>query len=221
MEDAYKIINRVGIALCVVGAIDTAVFIYGTYSDISYSSSFNIFAVVAGLFLIKGSIRVARIVTLFSAFLLAAFISLLITFPMMQPVELQLIDFKLNPVSRQLSIIFMLFAIGFIYWVYRQLSSEPVMLARKKAGLSYGFPKQAIALGVILVAGLSFAMNDLSNSDSARLAKTKASEIYGEDYAYHVTRINNSGGYVLAQLTAYNESEIRSVEVKWQEWEKQ
>ncbi|PCJ87170.1 MAG: hypothetical protein COA54_06615 [Thiotrichaceae bacterium] len=217
MEETYRILNRVGIALCLVGVIDIIVFIYCARNDINYSSSFNIFAVVAGLFLIKGSIRVARIITLFSAFLLAAFVGLLITFPLMQPVELQLIDFKLNPVSRQLSIVFMLLATGFIYWVYRQLSSEPVMLARKKAGLSYGFPKQAVALGIILVAGLSFAMNNLSNSDSASQAKIKANEIYGDTYAYHVTHINNSDGYVLARLTAYNESEIRSVEVKWRE----
>ncbi len=217
MEEAYRIINKVGIALCVVGVIDAIVFIYCTYNDINYSSSFNVFAVIAGLFLIKGSIRAARIVTLFSAFLLASFVGLLFTFPLMQPVELQLIDFKLNPVSRQISFVFILFAIGFIYWVYRQLSSEPVMLARKKAGLSYGFPKQAVALGIILVAGLSFSMNNLSSSDSAHLAKTKASEIYGKNYAYHVTHINSSEGNVFARLTAYNEYEIRSVEVEWQE----
>lgn len=217
MEEAYRILKRVGIALCLVGVIDAIVFIYCARNNIDYSSSFNIFAVIAGLFLIKGSIRVAHIVTLFSAFLLAAFVGLLITFPLMQPVELQLIDFKLNPVSRQLSIVFMLFATGFIYWIYRQLSGEPIMLARKKAGLSYGFPKQAVALGVILVAGLSFAMNNLSNSDRAHLAKTKASEIYGDAYAYHVTHINNSGSYVFARLTAYNESEIRLIEVEWRE----
>jgi hypothetical protein len=215
MEETYRILNRVGVVLLVVGVIDAIVFIYCARNNIDYSSSFNIFAVIAGLFLIKGSIRAAHIVTLFSVFLLAAFVGLLITFPLMQPVELQLIDFKLNPVSRQLSIIFMLFATGFIYWIYRQLSSEPIMRARKEAGLSYGFPKQAVALGIILVAGLSFAMNNLSNSDGANLAKTKASEIYGEAYAYHVTHINNYDGYVFARLTAYNESEIRLVEVKW------
>jgi len=217
MEETHRILNRVGIALCVVGVIDAIVFIYCARNNIDYSSSFNLFAVIAGLFLIKGSIRVAHIVTLFSAFLLAAFVGLLIVFPLMQAIELQLIDLKLNPVSRQISIVFMLFAISFIYWVYRQLSSEPVMLARKKAGLSYGFPKQAVVLGIILVVGLSFAMNNLSSSDSAHLAKIKASEIYGNAYAYHVTHINNSGGYVLARLTAYNEHEIRSVEVEWHE----
>ena len=97
MEDAYRILNRVGIALCVVGAIDIAVFIYCTVNNINYTSSLNVFAVVAGLFLIRGSIQAARIVTLFSAFLLAALVTLLFTFPFMQPVELQLIDFKLNP----------------------------------------------------------------------------------------------------------------------------
>ena len=215
MEDAYRILNRVGIALCVVGVIDIAVFIYCTVNNINYTSSFNVIAVIAGLFLIKGSIQAARIVTLFSAFLLAAFVTLLFTFPFMQPMELQLIDFKLNPVSWQVSIVFMFLATGFIYWVYRQLSCETVMFERKQAGLSYGFPKQAVALGVLLVAGLSIAMNTLSNSESANAAKAKAREIYGEDYEYHVTHINNSEGYAFARLTAYNESEIRLVEVKW------
>lgn len=216
MEESSRILNRVGMALLVVGVVDVAIFIYCTTNNISYSSSFNIFAIVAGIFLIKGSVRVAHIVTLFSAFLLAAFVGLFFTFPFMEPIELRIIDFKLNPVSRQLSIVFMFFAIGFIYWVYHQLSSESVMLARKEAGMSYGVPKQAFALGIILVIGLAFAMNKLSNSESAHIARIKASEIYGEGYEYHVTHINSSGDQVYARLTAYNESEIRTVEVEWQ-----
>ncbi len=217
MEESGKILNRVGMALLVVGVIDIAIFIYCITNDISYSSSFNIFAIVAGVFLIKGSVRVARIVTLFSAFLLAAFVGFLFVFPFMEPLKLQMIDYKLNTESRQLSIFFMFFAIGFIYWVYRQLSSESVMLARKEAGMSYGFPKQAFALGGILVVGLSYAIHTLRNSESAHMAITKASEIYGETYEYHVTHINSSGDQVYARLTAYNESEIRSVEVEWQD----
>jgi hypothetical protein len=217
LDESNNILNRVGRLLLAVGVIDIAIFAYCITNDISYSSSFNVFAVIAGIFLINGSIRMARIVTLFSAFLLAAFVGLLFTFPFMEPIELQIVDFKIHPVARQISIAFMFVSIGFIYWVYRQLSSESVMLARKQSGLSYGKPKLAIALGAILVIGLSFAMNTLSNSENAHLAKIKASEIYGENYKYHVTHINNSGDHKYARVTAYNESEIRLVEVEWQD----
>lgn len=85
--------------------------------------------------------------TFFSAFMLVGFAGLIITPPFMKPIELQIISFKLNPIATSLSYVLMFVAVGFVYWVYRSLASESVMLARKETGLSYGAPKLAFALG--------------------------------------------------------------------------
>ena len=40
---------------------------------------------------------------------------------------------------------------------------------------------------------------------------------YGQDYKYHVTAMRRSNGNVQASLTAYNEQEIKSVQVEWKQ----
>lgn len=64
MQEACKILNKVGVALFVVVVIDIAIFTCCFIYKISYSSSFNIFSVVVGLLLIKGSVHAVRFVTL-------------------------------------------------------------------------------------------------------------------------------------------------------------
>jgi hypothetical protein len=53
------ILRKTGGVLLAVGLIDIAVMIYCIANQISYSSSFNIFAVVAGVFLLLGNLRAA------------------------------------------------------------------------------------------------------------------------------------------------------------------
>jgi len=63
MQEACKKLNKVGVALLVVVVLDTVIFSYCFINKISYSSSFNIFSVVVVLFLIKGSVHTACLVT--------------------------------------------------------------------------------------------------------------------------------------------------------------
>jgi len=217
MENHERILKKVGIALLIVGLLDISVMIYCITNKISYTSSFNIFAVIAGILLMRGSVRTAKVVTFFGAFMLAAFIGLLVIFPFMEPFELKAISFKLSPVSTILSYAFMFGAVGFVYWVYRNLASEAVMAARKEAGLSYGVPKFAFALGWVLVIGLSVAMYFLNNGSRSAIAKSKAIEQFGDAYKYHITAMSYSGGHVSARLTAYRKDEIKEVKIEWNE----
>jgi hypothetical protein len=56
--DYTAILRKTGWVLVAVGLIDIAMMIYTISLGMSYSSSLNIFAVVAGLFLIGGKIEV-------------------------------------------------------------------------------------------------------------------------------------------------------------------
>ena len=68
MEDTYNPFRKVGITLLIIGIIDIGVMAYCISNSISYSSSFNIFAVIAGVLLMKGSVKTARIIRWISAF---------------------------------------------------------------------------------------------------------------------------------------------------------
>ncbi len=74
MPNYRAILKKVGLALVAFGLVDIALMIYVVSHGQSYSSSFNIFAVVAGIFLLRGSLGATRLVTWFSAFMLTGFI---------------------------------------------------------------------------------------------------------------------------------------------------
>ena len=67
MNEHLPILKRVGKVLIIIGLVDIAVMIYCIANSISYSSSFNIFAVIAGVFLYRGSLRTAVITTWLSS----------------------------------------------------------------------------------------------------------------------------------------------------------
>jgi len=217
MESPEHILKKVGRVLLIVGVVDIAVMAYCITNQVSYSSSFNIFALIAGILLMRGSIRTARVVTFFGAFMLSGFLGALIIFPFMGPFDLKLIAFILTPIKSIFSLIIMFSVLGLLYWVYKNLVSEPVMVARKEAGLSHGAPKLAFSLGAILVLVLSISMYFLNNGSSSEIAKSKALKQFGGSYRYHVTSMSFSGGHVYASLSAYREGEIKEVSVDWRE----
>jgi hypothetical protein len=82
------ILKRVGTVLVVVGLLDVGVMVYCILNKVPYGSSFNIFAVIAGVLLIRGGgLRTASNIRLFSAFLPASFVTVLVAWPFMQPLD--------------------------------------------------------------------------------------------------------------------------------------
>jgi hypothetical protein len=53
-DEARRILHRVGFALIVFGLLDIGVMIYCIVNSVNYSSSFNVFAVLAGVYVRRG-----------------------------------------------------------------------------------------------------------------------------------------------------------------------
>lgn len=214
MEDYRKIMARVGWVLVVIGLIDIGVMIYCIVNQISYSSSFNIFAVIAGIFLLRGSLASARVVAWFSAFSVVAMGLMLLIMSLIEPFSLRVAQIKLAPLSFVATVLFALVFLGLLAWSYRQLRSPAVLEARENAGLTTARPVVAFALGGVLAVGLGVAMYMVKNGESGKLAKAKAREALGENYEYHVSAMNWSGNSLSAQLVAFNSGEIVPVAVQ-------
>ncbi len=69
---------------------------YCIVNELSYSSSFNIFAVIAGVLLIRQSLRTARAVAWFAAFLLTGFTGAAAIFPFLTPFDLWVVNLRLD-----------------------------------------------------------------------------------------------------------------------------
>lgn len=211
------ILKRVGIVLIAVGILDIAYMVYCTSQGQSYSSMFNIPTVVAGVFFLRGSLRAVPLVTWFAAFMLSYFVSLFILLPFLKPAELWAIEYRLDPVGLCRSLLLTIMLIALLCWVYTQLRSSPVVSASLKSRHSASTPKLAFILGVALVVlpigMMHFMRGGAAGAKAVEVARTQ----YGENYRYHLTGIRWSNGNVQVSLTAYNEQEIKSVQVEWKQ----
>lgn len=215
------ILKRVGIVLLAVGLIDIAVMIYCIANSISYSSSFNIFAVIAGIFLMRGSLGAAAVVRWFAVFMLAGFLALLVVLPFLQPISLTLMQFRIDPRGSFAMVAFMAFVLGLLGWVAWELGREPVRAARASAGRKEWNMRIPAAVGVGLVVVIGGVLALLLGSETAVRAKSMAEKQVGPGYRFQVSSLNivknNQGTSVSGVVTAWNDHEIREIPVHWEE----
>lgn len=221
MQEQLRILQRVGKVLIAVGLIDIAVMIYCIVNSISYASSFNIFAVIGGIFLVRGNLRAAGIITWITAFLIAIFAGIPFVLPLLQPLDFTLLQFRLYPSSIALTAGFWVFAITLLAWVLRELRNESVIEARTQSGRKIRSLRTPLALGFLLVVILVVVLPIYLNSETGHLAQAKASEQLGPGYKYFVNALqvnySSQGKFVTATVTAYNDHEIRIVPLRWSE----
>ena len=221
-SETYRaILRRVGRVLLVIGLIDVGVMVYCIVNRRSYSSSFNLFAVIAGIFLLRGGLRTAALVRWFSVFMLAGFLSIAVVAPFLQPWDLSLTELRLNPGSFAIGGTFYFFVLGLLFWVARQLGREPVQVAIANAGVKRRDMRYAAAAGVGLAVLLGISIPLISNGESAKRAKSIAQKEVGPGYQFHVSsiRISSVGNRTNASgvVTAWNHQEVRSVPFHWED----
>ena len=209
------ILRRVGLLLIVIGVLDVGYMIYCIVNGESYSSGLNIFAIVAGIFLIRGHLGAAGLVTWLSAFFAAALVAVLILLPLLQPLDLTLAQLRSDALSMIASLAEALVVAFVLIWIYRQLRLPAVVEARVAAGRSSSPPKSAFILGAILMVTLATALQLMLHSESAAKAITLAEAQVGPGYKFHVWGIDWWADRVRADVTAYTPNEIKSVEVEW------
>lgn len=225
MNDYRQSLRIVGIVLIIVGFLDIGWMIYCIANGESYSSSFNIFAVVAGILLVRGGLRTASVVAFFSAFMLSGFIGVLLVLPLIMPFDLVLAYLRVYPASFGGYLLLAVFILVLLGWIYSRLTAPLVAAAIVEKYPRYASfwrrPRNGFFVGallvIVLVVGLGFMLHGVSAQRACAEAKLKV----GNGYKFCVSdlSIQSSGGrtHVAALVTAYNQKEIRKVEVDWDE----
>lgn len=215
------ILKRAGLVLLAVGSIDIGWMIYSIVNGISYSSSLNIFAVIAGILLIRGGLKTAGFVRWFALFFLSALLALAVTFPLLQPIGLTLAEIRFDTGSVIVSIFFTLLIGAFLYWISTELGRESIHLAREDAGLKRTGARVPMACGAGAVLLACVMLIVFLNGESAERAKIEAAKVVGPGYSLHITSLSvnysgrrQSGSAVVA---AWNNKEVRHVPVHWEE----
>jgi hypothetical protein len=222
----YRIIlKKVGVVLIVIGILDIGFMIYCIVNEANYSSSLNILAVIAGSLLYRGGLKTAKVVAFFSAFFLTATVGIMLVFPIFIPPDLLLTQIKLDPLSSAGYIIVALSFLLFLVWVLKNLTSPEIYAAMNSKGINtksfFSRPRTGIICGIFLVAILGSTLPVLLRGESAEMAKIEAQKKVGTGYKFVVSSININSNFkgktaIYAIVTAYNETEIKEVEVKFE-----
>ena len=220
-SDYLPLLKKAGFVLVVIGALDVGLMIYAIASQVSYSSSLNVFAVVAGVFLLRGNLRAASVVRWLALFFLAALVSVTLVSPLLLPIGLLATYVQVQPLAFLSSLA--VFTVGLVLfaWLARHLSTEPIKAAHLAAGRNVRDARIPLAVGVGLVLALVGVNFNVQHSQSAARAVNEARAQLGAEYEYHVSSINyrsNSEGTTVAGVvTAWKSGTIKDLPFQWRE----
>lgn len=215
-----NILKRCGVVLIVVGVVDIAFMIWCVSNGRSYSSSFNIFAVIGGILLVRGNLKVARWGAMLSSFMLAACVGAIVGMPLMFPLGYWLAVFRSGG-GGALSILVVAGMLALSFWLRRELHRPEVLRAQADAGVAPPRVAPPIVVGgllsVLLVGLLFFTLR----GETAKQAIQRAEQQVGGSYRFVVTHIQMRSAAdrksVFAIVAAYNDSELKTVQVSWEE----
>lgn len=218
-------LRKCGWILLSIGIIDIGFMIYCIVNKISYSSCFNVFAVIAGVYLIRGNLKAARLTAGLAAFYFAGFSGFLLIMPFLMPIDLLIVYIKIYSTYVLLYAVLLPLILFMLIWTYKQLTSSEVLEAMSAAGVDispfWRNPKSGFWAGIGTVTLLLILTFIPFFGEAKEHAVQKAALEVGPNYKLHVSALNVSyvGGnkYIHASVTAYNYSVIKNIAVDWQE----
>lgn len=218
MSPDLKRVRRAGVALIAIGTVDIAIFAYCIANSIGYSSSFNIFAVIAGTFLVRLHPRAIGLVWWFSGFMFVGFLAAaVLLLPWIPPIEYTAFKFQQSPVSSLATATVGIGMLAFLGWLHRLLSADEV----QRFARAYSRPPPNIKLGygagvgivVLMVVVMNLTLRGTAADHAINLAKQEAAE----SYKYFVSSLRLSNGKRSATVVAYGPQGERTISVQWQE----
>ncbi len=201
--------------MLVFGLLDIGVMIYCIANDVSYSSSFNLFAVISGIYLYRGHPWYVKWVTRATGFYAAAFCTMVLISPVLFPVDLGLLQLRLHPVDVAVAALVTIGVVTFLTWVYRELRQAPVLTTFEATDYSPGTYWAAPLCGAMLALGAGVLFFVLMHGDAEQRAIGLATAKTGPGYHYYVTRLSYSGDRGTAAVLVYDGQSIKTVQVQW------
>ena len=218
---AGAVMKRVGGVLLAVGLADVGLTAWCLVRGLDYASGFGFFAAIAGLLLRRGSLRTAARVHWCAVFLLAAFAALLLAWPLVQPLDLSFAQLRLDSLHSIAALLVLACAMALLYWVARQLASEPMQRALSGVGQCLRDMRVPAVLGAGGVALLVALLAWWHGGETAQQAVEMAERQLGTSYRFHVSDIDTwphgDGKSIVATVMAWNAAEIKELVVRWDE----
>lgn len=219
-----SLLRRVGAVLLAVGLLGLAVLGLGLglgpVAGLAYAAGLGFAAVVAGAWLLRGSLHAALWVRWCAVLLLAAGLSLLFFLPLMQPFSLTFAQIRIGQGPSLSWLAGALLGVLLLAWIVWQLGRAPMHAACGAAGLKPRDMRIPAALGVGLVIALGVFLITMRVGAPAQQARALAEQAVGEGYRFHINWLSSvrtgTATQVSAVVTAWNDSEVRRIPVQWE-----
>jgi hypothetical protein len=212
-DERQQILGRVGLALIVFGSLDIGVMTYCIVHRISYSSSFNVFAVLAGVFVWKGHPWWVLRVRNAAAFFIAGFCVAPLIAPFIVPIDLVSVAVRLHPVRALFAVLVGTGIVVFLCWVYRQLSSPCIV--RNESDQSKRSARAPFVLGAVVALAVVVLVSLGLHGADARTAIQLARSKVEPGYRFWVSSLSSENDHGRARVLAYDDRAIRTIEVEW------
>jgi hypothetical protein len=233
MPEAYlKTLRRSG-GLCLLAGVIVLVFSMDTvvklpngwtYTGLHIESTRGLLGallLIAGGFLLRGSLEAAGVVGWLAALALPVCAGVAALQLVLQPLGLTFVELRLSPVYLLRTVGFYAATAVLLGVVLRILRSQPVLDARAEYGLKIHSLRLPLILGAVLTLVYAVALLLLLDSERGARAATIASQNLGPSYRYWANRIvilhGPLGESVSASVVAYNDHAIRVFPVEWSE----
>jgi hypothetical protein len=217
----FSALRRTGIVLLIVGLLDIGFMIYSIVNGMSYSSSLNIFAVIAGIFLIRGNLRAAAIVRWWTLCFAVAIVAVIVLSPLIVPVGLMYVEAKIETFSTVLSVVMLAGVFALFAWLTIQLRAPPVQAALAARFAKLRGPALPVSVGIGIAAVLAAASVFTQHTQSAKRAIAAAMSEHGSSYRYYVSsmRYQSKGAEetVSGVLTAWKDDQVERIPFGWQD----
>jgi hypothetical protein len=213
--EVRQILHRVGRALIIFGLLDIGLMIYCIVNGVGYSSSFNIFAVIAGIWIWRGHPWFVKWVARAAGFYAAAFCVMIPMAPFLFPVDLGVLELRLHPAGVIVGTVATIGVVVFLVWVYRELRQAAVLGTYTATGYSPGQSWVAPLCGAMLALGAGVLFTVLMHGDAEQMAIRLATAKTGPGYHYFVVRLSYVGDRGTAEVLAYDDRAIQTMQVEW------
>lgn len=216
LEAHQNLLHRAGLVLLSWAALDIAYNVYSLLTSRSFKLGSAVLLIIAGALLMRGGLRWVRWIAWVVALMLAWSVgSLLLVLPFSRPADLWLAQLRFDAGPTVMMVFMQLATAAVLFWLHRQLQHADVIAARRAAGQAAKLPASAFILGVLLAVLTMAGLLAVQYGETGKQALGLAQQQHGALYRYHVGAIRWSGSGATADVTAYNDHEIKNVQVAW------
>lgn len=228
LPDMYQEkLKRCGIALLIVGVLDVAYMAWSISRSQSSHTTFNIFAIIAGFFLVRGSLKAAKWSAYFGSFLLVVgvggFLVTLLAFPFAYTIA----SWKFQAHGAIYSVVMGIISVPLLFWICKELLSPDVIDAQKAAQIKPANIKLPVIVGVVATVVLGVFFFKVTRGETAEKAVQLAEKELEGAYHYQVTNLGinmeadpktgTSHKTISAVVAAYNKTDFKTIAVNWKE----